>query len=115
LKLSHNVIITTTNLRENFKLSIPELNLGGGIGSGERNLPPGSIVNLKIASGVRPIRAQAIVRGARPQALAFEFVEMDLEERSRLRKLLLELGSLPPSAAPINRSRRRGRIALPKN
>ena len=112
LKLSRNVIMTTTNLRENFKLSIPELNLGGGIGSGERNLPPGSIVVLKISSGVRAIKAQAIVRGARPQALAFEFVEMDLEERARLRKLLLELGSLPASAAPINRSRRRGRIAL---
>jgi hypothetical protein len=112
LKLSRNVIMTTTNLRENFRLSIPELNLGGGIGSGERNLPPGSIVVLKISSGVRPIKAQAIVRGARPQALAFEFVEMDLEERARLRKLLLELGSLPASAAPINRSRRRGRIAL---
>jgi hypothetical protein len=115
LKLSRNVIITTTNLRENFKLSIPELNLGGGIGSGQRNLTPGSIVNLKISSGVRNIKAQAIIRGARPQAMAFEFVEMDLEERSRLRKLLLELGSLPPSAAPINRSRRRGRIALAKN
>jgi hypothetical protein len=112
LKLSRNVIITTTNLRENFRLSIPELNLGGGIGSGERNLPPGSIVVLKISSGVRAIKAQAIVRGARPQALAFEFVEMELEERARLRKLLLELGSLPASAAPINRSRRRGRIAL---
>jgi hypothetical protein len=115
LKLSRNVIITTTNLRENLKLSIPELNLGGGIGSGERNLTPGSIVNLKISSGVRNIKAQAIVRGARPQAMAFEFVEMELEERARLRKLLLELGSLPPSAAPINRSRRRGRIALSKN
>ena len=115
LKLSRNVIITTTNLRENFRLSIPELNLGGGIGSGERNLAPGSIINLKISSGVRNIKAQAIVRGARPQAMAFEFVEMDLEERSRLRKLLLELGSLPPSAAPINRTRRRGRIALAKN
>jgi hypothetical protein len=112
LKLSRNVIIGTTNLRENFKLSVPELNLGGGIGAGERNLPPGSIVNLKISSGVRQIKAQAIIRGARPQAMAFEFVEMDLEERSRLRKLLLELGSLPPSAAPINRTRRRGRIAL---
>jgi hypothetical protein len=96
-------------------LSIPELNLGGGIGSGERNLAPGSIINLKISSGVRNIKAQAIVRGARPQAMAFEFVEMDLEERSRLRKLLLELGSLPPPAAPINRTRRRGRIALSKN
>ena len=112
LKLSRNVIITTTNLRENFKLSVPELNLGGGIGAGERNLPPGSIVNLKISSGVRQIKAQAIIRGARPQAMAFEFVEMDLEERSRLRKLLLEFGSLPPSAASINRTRRRGRIAL---
>jgi hypothetical protein len=115
LKLSRNVIVTTTNLRENFRLSIPELNLGGGIGSGERNLAPGSIINLKISAGVRNIKAQAIVRGARPQAMAFEFVEMDLEERSRLRKLLLELGSLPPPAAPINRTRRRGRIALSKN
>ena len=36
LKLSRNLIAVTTNLRENFRLSIPELNLGGGIGSGER-------------------------------------------------------------------------------
>ena len=116
IKLTRNVIIATTNLRENFRLSVPELNLGGGIGSGERNLAPGSIINLKILSGVRNIKAQAIVRGARPQAMAFEFVDMDLEERSRLRKLLLELGSLPPPpATPVNRSRRRGRIAISKN
>ncbi len=114
LKLSRNVIMTTTNLRDNFKLTVPELNLGGGIGSGERHLAPGSLLNLKLSSGVRNIKAQAIVRGARPQAMAFEFVEMDLEERSRLRKLLLELGSLPPSAASINRARRRGRIAVSK-
>jgi hypothetical protein len=116
IKLSRNVIMITTNLRENFRLSVPELNLGGGIGSGERNLAPGSILNMKISLGVRNIKAQAIVRGARPQAMAFEFVGMDLEERSRLRKLLLELGSLPPPpATPINRTRRRGRIALSKN
>ena len=114
LKLSRNVIMTTTNLRDNFRLTIPELNLGGGIGSGERHLAPGSLLNLKVSSGVRNIKAQAIVRGARPQAMAFEFVDMDLEERSRLRKLLLELGSLPPSAAAINRARRRGRIAINK-
>jgi hypothetical protein len=115
LKLSHNVVMTTTNLRDNFRLSVPELNLGGGIGSGERHLAPGSLLNLKVSMGVRTIKAQAIVRGARPQAMAFEFVEMDLEERSRLRKLLLELGSLPPSAAAVNRARRRGRIALNKS
>ncbi|HXE36078.1 MAG TPA: HEAT repeat domain-containing protein [Verrucomicrobiae bacterium] len=114
LKLSKNLIAVTTNLRENFRLSIPELNLGGGIGSGERHLAPGSLLSLKLAQGVRNIKAQAIVRGARPQAMAFEFVDMDLEDRSRLRKVLLELGGIPQVAAVTNRSKRRGRVALNK-
>jgi len=115
LKLSKNLIAATTNLRENFRLSIPELNLGGGIGSGERHLAPGSLLSLKVAHGVRHIKAQAIVRGARPQAMAFEFVDMDMEDRFRLRKLLMELGGIPQVAAITNRSRRRGRVALSKN
>jgi hypothetical protein len=115
LKLSRNLIAVTTNLRENFRLSIPELNLGGGIGSGERHLAPGSLLTLKFTLGVRHIKAQAIVRGARPQAMAFEFVEMDLDERYRLRKLLLELGGLPTVAQVTNRTRRRGRVAMTRN
>ncbi|MGB2643868.1 MAG: HEAT repeat domain-containing protein [Candidatus Acidiferrum sp.] len=115
LKLSRNLIALTTNLRENFRLSIPELNLGGGIGSGERHLAPGSLLSLKFSQGVRHIKAQAIVRGARPQAMAFEFVDMDLEDRSKLRKLLMELGGIPQVAAVTNRSKRRGRVALSKN
>ena len=115
LKLSRNLIATTLNLRENFRISIPELNLGGGIGSGERHLAPGSLLTMKIASGVRHIKAQAIVRGARPQAMAFEFVEIDLEERGRLRRLLMELGGLPLAAQVTNRARRRGRMAVSKN
>jgi hypothetical protein len=114
LKLSKNLIAVTTNLRENFRLSIPELNLGGGIGSGERHLAPGSLLSLKFSQGVRHIKAQAIVRGARPQAMAFEFVDMDLEDRARLRKILLELGGLPQVSAVTNRSKRRGRVALNK-
>jgi len=115
LKLSRNLIAMTTNLRENFRLSIPELNLGGGIGAGERHLAPGSLLALKLSHGVRTIKAQAIVRGARPQAMAFEFVDMDLEERSRLRKLLMEIGGLPLPAVVSNRTRRRGRMALTRN
>src|SRR5579864_3835459 len=115
LKLSRNLIATTLNLRENFRISIPELNLGGGIGSGERHLAPGSLLTFKIAHGVRNIKGQAIVRGARPQAMAFEFVEMDLEERGRLRRLLMELGGLPLAAQVTNRARRRGRMAVSKN
>ena len=114
LRLNRNVTAHTSNLRENFKLTIPELNLGGGIGAGERHLPPGSLLTLKFSQGVRSIKGQAIVRGARPQAMAFEFVEMDLEERGRLRRMLLELGGLPQVAATINRARRRGRVAVSK-
>lgn len=112
LKLSKFVIAVTSNLRENLRLTIPELNLGGGIGAADRHLAPGSLLSLKLSHGVRNIRAQAIVRGARPQAMAFEFVDMDLDERSRLRKLLLELGGLPQPSNVGNRSRRQGRIAL---
>jgi len=114
VKLSRNLVAVTTNLRENFRLTIPEMNLGGGIGAGERHLAPGSLLSLKFSHGVRHIKAQAMVRGARPQAMAFEFVDMDLEERYRLRKLLLELGGLPMIAQVTNRSRRRGRMAISK-
>ena len=114
LKLSRNLILTTTNLRENFRLNVPELNLGGGIGAGERHLAPGTLITLKLTQGVRTIKAQAIVRGARPQAMAFEFVDMELEDRARLRKILLDLGGLPPAANVASRARRRGRIAVMK-
>jgi hypothetical protein len=114
LKLSKHVAAVTTNLRENMRLNIAELNMGGGLGAGDRHLAPGSLLTLKLSHGVRNIRAQAVVRGARPQAMAFEFVDMDLDERSRLRKLLLELGGLPTPAIVTNRSRRQSRIALTK-
>jgi hypothetical protein len=115
LKLSRHLTANTTNLRENIRLTIPELNLGGGIGTGERHLAPGSLLTLKFTHGVRHIKAQAVVRGARPQAMAFEFVEMELDERSRLRKMLMELGGLPMAAQVTNRTKRRGRVALLKN
>jgi len=115
LKLSRNLTATTTNLRENIHLAIPELNLGGGIGAGDRHLAPGSLLTLKLTHGMRPIKVQAMVRGARPQAMAFEFVEMDLDDRSKLRKLLLELGGLPMAAQASNRTRRRGRVAMMRN
>ena len=115
LKLSRNLTANSTNLRENIRLTIPELNLGGGIGAGDRHLAPGSMLSLRFAHGVRAIKAQAVVRGARPQAMAFEFVDMDLEERGRLRRLLLELGGLPMAAQATNRTKRRGRVAMLKN
>jgi hypothetical protein len=47
--------------------------------------------------------------------MAFEFVEMDLDERAKLRKLLMELGGLPMAAQVSNRTRRRGRVAMTRS
>jgi hypothetical protein len=46
--------------------------------------------------------------------MAFEFVDMDLEDRARLRKILLDLGGLPQASNVSARTRRRGRIAIMK-
>jgi hypothetical protein len=114
LKLSKHIPATTTNLRGNLRLSVGELNMGGGIGAAHRHLAPGSLLTLKLSQGVRAIRAQVIVRGARPQAMAFEIVDIDLDDRSRMRKMLLELGGLLPPASVVNRARRQSRVALTK-
>ncbi len=115
LKLSRPLAAITTNLRENFHLRILELNMGGGLAASDRHLAPGTLLSLKITNGMRPIRAQAIVRASRPQALAFEFAEIDLEQRAKLRRCILELGGLPVVASPINRSRRRSRSLMSKS
>ena len=109
LKLSQGVAVVTTNLRDNYRFDVQVLNLGGGVATCERYLTPGTLLSLKFSPGLRPLRAQAFVRDARSQNMGFEFVEMELEDRYRLRKLLVELGGSPVPASAKSRSRRRGR------
>ncbi len=106
LRLEHAVSAMTTNLKENWRLDIPELTLSGGVAICEQSLHPGSVVSLKLATGKKPVKAQTIVRDANTQARAFEVVEMDLEERSKLRKLLVQLGSIQKQSTSQERTRR---------
>jgi len=46
----------TTNLRDNIRLTIPELNMSGGIGAAGPASGPGSLLTLKIPTAVRNIR-----------------------------------------------------------
>ena len=41
----------TTNLKENCRVDIPELTLGGGVAVCEQSLHPGSVVDLKVDVG----------------------------------------------------------------
>src|SRR3984957_9702797 len=106
LRLEHHVTATTTNLKENCQLDIPELALGGGVAFSEQSLHPGSIVTLRLVTSQKPVKVQAIVRDANTQARAFEVVDMELEERAKLRKLLVQLGSVLKASTSKERNRR---------
>jgi hypothetical protein len=86
LRLARLLPAVTTNLKENGRLEIKIMSLGGGPGTSERHLSPGTPLALKLNSGLRPLRAQVIVRNARTQVIAFEVVDIDLEDRSKLRR-----------------------------
>ena len=106
LRLEKPVSGATVNLKENCRIEIPEMALSGGIAISEQSLHPGSVVDLKLTAGQKQVRAQTIIRDANTQARAFEVVEMDLEERGKLRKLLVQLGNAPKESKPQDRNRR---------
>ena len=75
--------------QDSYRQGICGFSLSGGIAAGEKHLRPGTLVSIKIGSSLRPIRAQVLMRDARGQGLCFELAGIDLDERARLRKLLL--------------------------
>ncbi len=115
MRLEHSVQAMTTNLKENCRVDIPELTLGGGVAVCEQSLHPGSMVTLKLTSSQKTVKAQAIVRDANTQARAFEVVEMDLEERAKLRKILVQLGNAQKKSSANERARRASRVFLSTN
>jgi hypothetical protein len=110
LRLERPVPATTTNLKENCHMDIPELTLGGGVAICEQSLHPGSVVNMKLATAQKSVKVQTIVRDANTQARAFEVVDVDLEERAKLRKLLVQLGNAQKQTSPKERTRRGTRM-----
>jgi hypothetical protein len=62
---------------------------------------PGTTVELRMQVGLRNIQVTALMRECRAQYSAFEIVDMGLEERAKLRKLLLEnMGKSREAGAP---------------
>jgi hypothetical protein len=106
LRLEQPVPGATVNLKENFRIEVPEMALGGGVALSEQNLHPGSIVELKLIAGQKQVRAQTIIRDANTQARAFEVVDMELDERGKLRKLLVQMGNAPKDSKPQDRNPR---------
>ncbi len=71
-----------------FSASVRQLSLGGGICFCEHRLLPGTPATMRIKTGLRSFAAKLFLRDARSDLVAFEIVDMDLDDRARLRALL---------------------------
>ncbi|HXE36079.1 MAG TPA: hypothetical protein VN087_19345 [Verrucomicrobiae bacterium] len=97
VRLHKPVTAVSTNLKENCRLEIKTASLSGGFASISRHLAPGTHVQLKLQLGLRNVQATALMRDYRAQDMAFEIVDMSLDERSKYRRLLADNQSSPSS------------------
>src|SRR5579885_3343935 len=98
VRLQKPVRAVSTNLKEACVLEIKTASLSGGLATASRHLAPGTPVQLKLQLGLRHLQATALMRDYRAQDIAFEIVDISLEERSRYRRLLAENHAGAPSS-----------------
>lgn len=90
IRLHKPVSAVSTNLKQNCRLDIKTASLTGGVATTNMHLAPGTQVQLRMQIGLRNVQATALMRDYRAQDMAFEIVDMNLEERSKFRRILLE-------------------------
>ncbi len=88
VRLQKPIRAVSVNLKENCSLEIKTASMNGGVATISRHLPPGTHVQLKLQIGMRSLQATALMRDYRAQDMAFEFVDMSLDERGKYRRLL---------------------------
>lgn len=102
VRLRKPVMAISTNLKENCRLEIRIASLAGGVATIDRHLHPGTPVQLKLQLGIRSLQATALLRDYRAQDMAFEFVDMSLDERVKFRRLLAESLSSAPAQSEFD-------------
>ena len=105
VRLQKPVVAYSINLSQNCRMEIRTVSLAGGVATIDRHLPSGTSVQLKMQLGLRHLQATALLRDYRSQGMSFEIVDMNLEERGKLRRLLADNvspgGALEETAKPI--------------
>ena len=66
------------------------LSLGGGKGEREGRVNPGTEATLNLQIGMRNLSSRVLVRDAGDDDMAFEIIHINLDDRLRLRRLLLD-------------------------
>jgi hypothetical protein len=96
VRLRKTVRAVCTNLKEGCSMEIKTASLTGGVATLSRHLIPGTQVQLKLQVGMRALQATALMRDSRAQDMAFEIVDMNLDERSKYRRMLA--GNVSPNS-----------------
>lgn len=82
-------------------VTLTGLSLGGGVATREGRTPIAYEAVLELPSGMRRLRGQVLVRENRPREVTFEIVNIDLEDLSKLRKILTDLTPAPARAKAV--------------
>jgi hypothetical protein len=78
------------------------ISLEGCLVVGDLEIPVGTGATLKISNGLRSLVVQVVARNVRSQQAGFEAIGMELEDRSRLRRLIASQSeSLSPAEALV--------------
>ena len=88
VRLQKSLPAVSTNLKQNCRLEIKTASLTGGVASTNMHLTPGTQVQLRMQVGLRNLQATALMRDYRAQDMSFEIVDMNLDERTKYRRLL---------------------------
>ncbi|HEV2615824.1 MAG TPA: PilZ domain-containing protein [Candidatus Acidoferrales bacterium] len=96
VKMSQPVPAVIQSKRGTYQPAVQVLSLEGGLLSGNFQLSVGTAADLQISSGKHPIHLDVLVRFAQPNQAGVEMVGMDLEDRSRLRTLLVSMSEATP-------------------
>lgn len=96
IRMTQPVPAVIQSRRGTYQPAVQILSLEGGLLSGDFQLSVGTPANLQISSGKRPIHLDVLVRFAQPNQAGVEMVGMDLEDRGRLRTLLVSMAAAAP-------------------
>jgi hypothetical protein len=87
-KLSRALSAKASTSEGEYSVQIRELSLSGGLCSCEQHFSSGTPAVIRIKTGIRSITLKTLLRDARSNQTAFEIVDIDLDERAKLRSLL---------------------------
>lgn len=94
IRMSRPMPAVIESQRGRYQPAVQVLSLEGGLLNGNVKLSVGTAAKLRISSGMRPICLDVLVRFAKSNQAGVEVVAMELEDRFRLRNLLLSTAEL---------------------